>query len=79
MSPPHLPTSSLHSEQLPDTHLTPFQPFEGKLDGLGNVYSAVCPTVKSLPFRNVLNKASVVYTGQEPFYLRWEPTRRGTE
>lgn len=79
MIPPHLPTSSPRSKQLPGTHLTPFQPFEGKLGGLGNVYSAVCPTVKSLPFRNILNKSSVVYTGQEPFYLKWEPTRRGIE
>ncbi|XP_034856737.1 lysocardiolipin acyltransferase 1 isoform X2 [Mirounga angustirostris] len=68
---------ALHSEQLRvrlslahASHWTLFRSFEDQLSGLQNVYGTVSPTVQSLPFRNIVNKANVVCMGCEPLYLK---------
>jgi len=74
-TPSHL--IALHSEQLRvrlslahASHWTLFRSFEDQLSGLQNVYSTISPTVQSLLFRNVVNKANVVCMGCEPLYLK---------
>lgn len=70
VTPSHLPVW-LWTQQPPVwQHLDSHQSIQRRLSGVRNVYSAVCPFVTSLPFRQDLNKASVVYMGHEPLYLK---------